>query len=424
MTTTMKKIKGFLTMNRGGAKKKERPGLDLNKSGSGRSGNTLAPEPAQDNSNKFRTMPTRSLNAASPSHENIPHTTTTTSTVDSVPQTEIDFLTTYEKQIIEEINTLRTNPSSYLAHLESRKQYYDMSQKTLAVPGFPAVLIEEGLPAVTEAINFLNTQKPVQPLTPSRGMCLASRDHVNDIGVTGATSHTGSDGSDVRARLNRHAAGHWIKSGGLMTAQQIGFSITDSDSPPDVNVGKEIICQILIEDGSPKRSNRVTLMNPDLRFLGVGYGKHSQYDSMYVLIFANKYDEKGTRPPEEKTAPTRDPSAHAANEGLSPMLNTGKPAATAPTDSNVCGVCQQPLGLRRIVVEGRKLHPECFSCNKCHKKLEGGTFYSQDDKLYCEDDFWTLFGAKCEQCGKIIKGGRVEANGKVWHPACFPDMAL
>jgi len=309
--------------------------------------------------------------------------------------------------------------------LETRRQYYDMNQKTLSVPGFPAVMIDEGIPAVNEAINFVKTQKGVNSLTGSRGMCLAGKDHVNDIGASGATSHTGSDGSDVRVRLSRHSAAHWSKSGGLITAQQIGFSITDSDSPSTVNVGREIVCQILIEDGSPKRTNRVTLMNPDLKFIGVGYGNHSQYDSMYVLIFANKYDEKGTPPPVERgntSNGTIQPTSSASRD--LEQNKTSSTSATPAVDSNLCGICKTPLGLRRIMVEDKKLHPECFSCAACKKKLEGGTFFTQDEKLYCEDDFWNLFGVKCDQCSKIIKGGRVEAGGKFWHPACFPDMAL
>jgi len=47
-------------------------------------------------------------------------------------------------------------------------------------PGQITLRTKEGIPAVVEAINFLQTQKPVHTLTWDDNLQRAAMDHVND----------------------------------------------------------------------------------------------------------------------------------------------------------------------------------------------------------------------------------------------------
>ena len=54
---------------------------------------------------------------------------------------------------------------------------------------------QEGPSAVQEAIKYLKSAKPLQPLRWSSEMAKACRDHVKDTGPRGTVGHDGSDGS-------------------------------------------------------------------------------------------------------------------------------------------------------------------------------------------------------------------------------------
>ena len=63
-------------------------------------------------------------------------------------------------------------------------------------PGVPVGLsTAEGPAAIKELIKFLKVQKPLEPLGWVDNIAKASKDHTNDIGSKGFTSHDGTDGS-------------------------------------------------------------------------------------------------------------------------------------------------------------------------------------------------------------------------------------
>lgn len=65
-------------------------------------------------------------------------------------------------------------------------------------------MTKEGPGSWQEALDFLASAEPVGALAVAPGLVQASRDHARDL-ASGATSgHTGSDGSDIGQRMNRH----------------------------------------------------------------------------------------------------------------------------------------------------------------------------------------------------------------------------
>ncbi|KAM4546285.1 actin-binding LIM protein 3-like isoform 4-T4 [Fundulus diaphanus] len=65
----------------------------------------------------------------------------------------------------------------------------------------------------------------------------------------------------------------------------------------------------------------------------------------------------------------------------------------------------------------RQWHITCFKCRTCGCALTG-EYISKDGIPYCEDDYHTQFGIRCEGCSRYISGRVLEAGGKHYHPSC------
>ena len=187
----------------------------------------------------------------------------------------VNYLTTLEKDVILEMNKVRTNPRKY-AEMYIRPMLKYFNGTRYSVPGQITIITEEGAAAVNECIAALNKASAVSVLTPERGLSLAAKDHVTDMRKTGQTGHTGSDGSTVAIRIRRH--------GTLGSVYTHGENIMYGSTS-----GREIIVDLLIDDGIPSRGHRSNIMDSDFTQAGVAYGTHPRYETSCVIDFANGY---------------------------------------------------------------------------------------------------------------------------------------
>ena len=186
-----------------------------------------------------------------------------------------DYLSSLEKAVINEMNLARTSPEEYLSLLEQFKKYYD--GKLLKLAGETPILTKEGTSAVVEAMSSLRSQKPVSPLSPSKGMTLGAKDHIRGLKTSGASQHKGSDGSESWDRVNRY--GTWQK----IIGENISFGH---------NKARNIVMTLMIDDGVPDRGHRKNIFDSDFRVVGVACGDHSAYRTLCVITFAGGYREK------------------------------------------------------------------------------------------------------------------------------------
>lgn len=186
---------------------------------------------------------------------------------------DTDYLSGVEKDVILEMNKVRTNPSKYAElYIQPRLKYFFGSN--YSVPGKITIATKEGKKAVEECIAALSRAKPVPALNPEWGLARAAQDHAADQGPAGYTGHGGSDKSSPATRVVRYG-----KMGNT-----VGENISYGDS-----TGREIVCSLLIDDGVPGRGHRTNIMNKTFSQSGAGFGRHKAYRSMCVIVYANGY---------------------------------------------------------------------------------------------------------------------------------------
>ena len=180
--------------------------------------------------------------------------------------------TVFERAVVQEMSDMRVRPRAYAQHLRELREYFQGS--LWKRPGRIALRTEEGLAALDEAIAFLETARPVGPLRFNEGLARAARLHAQDIGPKGSIEHVGSDGARLSQRLNRLGTWH-----GLI-AENIG---TLEEDP------RQVVIQLLVDDGVPSRGHRHNLFNPDLHQAGVGTAPHRHYKVVTVIDYANGF---------------------------------------------------------------------------------------------------------------------------------------
>ena len=180
-----------------------------------------------------------------------------------------------EADVFKELNAARTNPSSYARHLEDMRQYFN--GKRFKRPGEITIVTEEGVAAVDEAIAFLRSVQPVNPLSLSQGMSKAAADHVKDESRTGKTAHRGSDGSQPWDRVNRY--GTW--------SGKVGEIIGYGDE-----MARESVISLIVDDGVYDRAHRANIFRSEFRIVGISCGTHPKWRTVCVTDFASIYTER------------------------------------------------------------------------------------------------------------------------------------
>ena len=183
-----------------------------------------------------------------------------------------DYLSTVKKDVILEMNKARTNPSLYAElYITPRTKKFDGKVYN------GTLMTNEGVAVVNECISYMKKAKALPVLNPEKGLSLAAQQHSSTQGETDQTGHTGVDGSTPFTRIEKYGT---YKTAG----ENISYGAMS---------GRDIVVQLLIDDGVSSRGHRKNIMNKDFSSSGVGYTKkHKTYGSVCVITYAGGYSEK------------------------------------------------------------------------------------------------------------------------------------
>jgi uncharacterized protein YkwD len=221
--------------------------------------NTNQEQPNQYKTNQPQTNPPQT----NPPQTNQPQTNTNanvnnnSSLNNANPDTARDvyYLSDLEKDIILEMNLVRSDPRKYA------EMYINPNLGAYAKECFEELMNSESRPV----------------LFPKKGLSQAAKDHVADTGPKGIVDHDGTDGSTMSSRISRY--GTW----GIGASENISCGY---------NTAREIVLQLLIDDGVESRGHRRNIMNKNSRYVGVAAGLHAKYRYMCVQDFAVEYTDR------------------------------------------------------------------------------------------------------------------------------------
>lgn len=186
------------------------------------------------------------------------------------------YMDPLEREILDELNLLRADPRAYTRYMERMLGWYD--GKLMRRPGgLPPIKTIEGEPALVEAIAAVKATRGMGALRPSRHLTFAAEDHVRDQGPTGEIGHRGTDGSNSYRRMSRYGTSHGL------SGEVIGYGWTDA---------RDIVIDLLIDDGIADRGHRVNILDPTYKTAGVACGQHRVYGIMCVVDMAEAYTDK------------------------------------------------------------------------------------------------------------------------------------
>lgn len=183
---------------------------------------------------------------------------------------DADYMTENERNVVLEINKLRSDPRAYCKeYLEPMLNMYN--GRKLFMPGSDPILTREGISALKDAIKYLKKASPAPILYPDARLKKSAKDHQQDQSRTGSTGHVGSDGSNIRQRIERYAK--WQGS----ISENIFYGDADAHS---------VVLHLVIDDGVPGRGHRINFLDPKHNYVGVSCGTHKTYGNVCVMNFA------------------------------------------------------------------------------------------------------------------------------------------
>ena len=188
---------------------------------------------------------------------------------------KVDYLSEIEKDVILEMNKARTNPKKYaeLYLVPFAKKF--RSDGTYMKNGV-MMLTNEGVAVVNECIKEMVGTKPMGVLQPAKGLALAAQGHATTQAAAGQIGHDGVDGSTPFTRIEKYGTYR-------AAAENIAYG---------ANTGRDIVMQLLIDDGVKNRGHRKTILASGYTHTGSGYAEgHKIFKTECVVTYAWRYEE-------------------------------------------------------------------------------------------------------------------------------------
>ena len=169
----------------------------------------------------------------------------------------------FDKDIVSELNNLRTNPQSYIDPIREYKNYFH-NNNILKLPGAKiGIQTSEGASAYEEAAIYLKTQKSIPELKCIKGLCKVAEQFLNEI--------------------QKSSMEKIIKSIGTFSGS-FSRAIDFGGTTPAL-----VVSNLLVSDGDETRGQRNNIFNEDLKYVGVAHGEHKSFELCTVIVTCTKF---------------------------------------------------------------------------------------------------------------------------------------
>lgn len=187
----------------------------------------------------------------------------------------VTYLNEIEKNVVYETNKARSNPGKY-AELYIEPLIKTYKGKTYK-QGNITVLTKEGASALRECVRVMKKADPLPILYPEKGLSIAAARHAESQGKTNQWGHKGTDGSTAIERIKNEGTFRYA-------GENISYGCASA---------REILLQLLIDDGVKTRGHRINIMDANFTSLGVGYSpEHQVYGCECVIDYAGDWKDK------------------------------------------------------------------------------------------------------------------------------------
>lgn len=183
-------------------------------------------------------------------------------------------------EVISSINELRTNPNGFGDKIQTLSTYFDekdeKKSKILRVPGSNVgIKTTEGKAAYVEAANFLkNDAVAVSAFEPCDGLTKVAQDFLDQVVNTDPSKISDIDMDEIIAK-------HGEFTGNFSRSMEFG-----------ANSSEQVVVNLVVCDGDKTRGQRESLLNGNLKRVGVATGKHGTYRTCTVIVSCTKWSDK------------------------------------------------------------------------------------------------------------------------------------
>ena len=196
------------------------------------------------------------------------------------------------KEIIEEINKLRENPSLYAKKVEEYSTYFN--DKIFKLPNLNIkIQTQEGASPYIETVEYLKTKEKINTLIPSKALCEIAQEIADNL----VDSETGEIDEELHEQIiDKHGS----FSGKFTRAMDFGGFTSE-----------QVVINFLVCDGDVDRTQREPLLGEGLKKIGVAFGKHNIYRTICVLVTCSEFNN--TKDPDDLMV-FRDPEEEKAEQ--------------------------------------------------------------------------------------------------------------
>ena len=196
------------------------------------------------------------------------------------------------KEIIEEINKLRENPSLYAKKVEEYSTYFN--DKIFKHPNLNIkIQTQEGSAPYIETVEYLKTKEKINTLIPSKALCEIAQEIADNL----VDSETGEIDEELHEQIiDKHGS----FSGKFTRAMDFGGFTSE-----------QVVINFLVCDGDVDRTQREPLLGEGLKKIGVAFGKHNIYRTICVLVTCSEFNN--TKDPDDLMV-FRDPEEEKAEQ--------------------------------------------------------------------------------------------------------------